>query len=29
MNIVIKVDEETKNKMIEYYKDKKRDKTPP
>lgn len=29
MNIVIKVDEETKNKMIEYYKDKKREKTPP
>lgn len=29
MNIVIKVDEETKNKMIEYYQDKKRDKTPP
>ena len=29
MNIVIKVDEETKNKLIEYYKDKKRDKTPP
>ena len=29
MNIVIKVDEETKNKMIDYYKDKKRDKTPP
>ena len=29
MNIVIKVDEETKNKMIEYYKDKQRDKTPP
>ncbi len=29
MNVVIKVDEETKNKMIEYYKDKTRDKTPP
>ena len=29
MNIVIKVDEETKNKMIEYYKDKVREKTPP
>lgn len=29
MNIVIKVDKETKNKMIEYYKDKVRDKTPP
>ena len=29
MNIVIKVDEETKKKMIEYYADKKRDKTPP
>ena len=29
MNIVIKVDEETKKKMIEYYEDKKRDKTPP
>lgn len=29
MNVVIKVDEETKNKMIEYYKDKKREKTPP
>lgn len=29
MNIVIKVDEETKNKMIDYYKDKKREKTPP
>lgn len=29
MNIVIKVDDETKNKMIEYYKDKKREKTPP
>ena len=29
MNIVIKVDEETKNKMIEYYKDKTREKTPP
>ena len=29
MNIVIKVDEETKNKMIDYYKDKVRDKTPP
>lgn len=29
MNIVIKVDEETKNKMIEYYKDKIREKTPP
>lgn len=29
MNVVIKVDEETKKKMIEYYKDKKREKTPP
>ena len=29
MNIVIKVDEQTKQKMIEYYKDKLRDKTPP
>ena len=29
MNIVIKVDEETKKKMIEYYKDKVREKTPP
>lgn len=29
MNIVIKVDEDTKKKMIEYYEDKKRDKTPP
>lgn len=29
MNIVIKVDEETKNKMIDYYKDKVREKTPP
>ena len=29
MNIVIKVDDETKKKMIEYYEDKKRDKTPP
>lgn len=29
MNIVIKVNDETKDKMIEYYKDKKRDKTPP
>lgn len=29
MNVVIKVDEETKNKMIEYYKDKRREKTPP
>lgn len=29
MNVVIKVNEETKNKMIEYYKDKLRDKTPP
>ena len=29
MNIVIKVDEETKKKMIEYYEDKKREKTPP
>lgn len=29
MNIVIKVSEETKNKMIEYYKDKLREKTPP
>ena len=29
MNIVIKVDEDTKNKMIEYYKDKTREKTPP
>ena len=29
MNVVIKVDEETKEKMIEYYKDKLRDKTPP
>lgn len=29
MNIVIKVDDETKKKMIEYYKDKTREKTPP
>ena len=29
MNVVIKVDEKTKEKMIEYYKDKLRDKTPP
>ena len=29
MNVVIKVDEETKKKMIEYYKDKVREKTPP
>jgi len=29
MNVVIKVDEETKKKMIEYYQDKKREKTPP
>lgn len=29
MNVVIKVNEETKQKMIEYYKDKKREKTPP
>ncbi|MBQ6547006.1 MAG: ribonuclease HIII [Bacilli bacterium] len=29
MNVVIKVDDETKNKMIEYYKDKVREKTPP
>lgn len=29
MNVVIKVDEETKNKMIDYYKDKTREKTPP
>ena len=29
MNIVIKVDEETKKKMIDYYEDKKREKTPP
>lgn len=29
MNIVIKVDDETKQKMIEYYKDKTREKTPP
>ena len=29
MNVVIKVDDETKKKMIEYYEDKKRDKTPP
>ncbi len=29
MNVVIKVDEETKQKMIEYYKDKVREKTPP
>ena len=29
MNIVIKVDEETKKKMIEYYEDKKREKNPP
>jgi len=29
MNIVIKVNDETKEKMIEYYKDKLRDKTPP
>lgn len=29
MNVVIKVDDDTKAKMIEYYKDKKREKTPP
>ena len=29
MNVVIKVDDETKEKMIKYYEDKKRDKTPP
>ncbi len=29
MNVVIKVDDETKNKMIEYYKDKRRDKKIP
>ena len=29
MNVVIKVDEETKKKMIEYYEDKRREKTPP
>lgn len=29
MNVVIKVNEETKQKMIEYYKDKVREKTPP
>ena len=29
MNVVIRVDEETKKKMIEYYADKKREKTPP
>ena len=29
MNVVIKVDEDTKQKMIEYYKDKVREKTPP
>ena len=29
MNVIIKVDEETKKKMIEYYKDKAREKTPP
>ena len=29
MNVVIKIDEETKKKMIEYYKDKVREKTPP
>ena len=29
MNVVIKVDDETKEKMIEYYKDKIREKTPP
>lgn len=29
MNVVIRVDEETKKKMIEYYKDKVREKTPP
>lgn len=29
MNVVIKVDEDTKKKMIEYYKDKTREKTPP
>ena len=29
MNVVIRVDEETKKKMIEYYKDKTREKTPP
>ncbi len=29
MNVVIKVSEETKNKMIDYYKDKLREKTPP
>ena len=29
MNVVIKVDDETKEKMIKYYEDKKREKTPP
>lgn len=29
MNVVIKVDDETKKKMIDYYKDKMKDKTPP
>jgi len=29
MNVVIKVDEETKQKMINYYQDKRREKTPP
>ena len=29
MNVVIKVNNETKEKMIEYYKDKCREKTPP
>lgn len=29
MNVVIRVDEDTKNKMIDYYKDKVREKTPP
>ena len=29
MNVVIKVDDETKNKMIKYYKDKRRDKKIP
>ena len=29
MNVVIKVDDETRNKMIEYYKDKRRNKKIP
>lgn len=29
MNVIIKIDDETKKKMIDYYKDKIRDKTPP